>query len=156
MKAKHLQLLVTILLIATGSVTHLFAACTQASLHGDYSYASQGFSEVPPEISPAEFVPWAQTGRISFDASGTISSGTFTAATLAAVGGVLRGTFTGTYEINADCTGTAELLLDGDEGGTFHFDIVVNGPASLTFINTDPNPNGFISVYFMRRMIKSD
>ena len=154
MKAKQLQLLLTMLLIATGSVTRLFAACTEASLHGSYSYASQGFSEVPPEISPAGFVPWAQTGRISFDGSGTIPSGTFTAATLAAAGGVLRGIFAGTYKINADCTGTAELLLD--DGGTFHFDLVVNGPASLTFINTDPNPNSFLSVYFMRRMSGAD
>lgn len=46
-----------------------------------------------------------------------------------------RGTFTGTYAINSDCTGTAEVLID--VGGSVHVDTVVLSPTEFVSINTD-------------------
>ncbi len=126
----------------------LHAACSNASLKGAYGFSSQGFTEVPANISPAGFVPFAITGLSAFDGNGNILSGTFTFATTTAAGGVSRGTFTGTYSVAADCSGTAVVLTDG--GDTFTFDLVVLGPGKLTFINTDPD--AFLSVFSFQKL----
>ncbi len=127
---------------------NLHAACSNVSLKGTYGYSSQGFTEVPANISPAGFVPFAQTGLSTFDGNGQILSGTFTFATTTAAGGVFRGTFTGTYSVGADCSGTA--VVQTDAGDTFTFDLVVLGPGKLLFINTDPDT--FISVYSFQKL----
>lgn len=123
--------------------------CSNASLKGAYAYSTQGFTEVTPDISPAGFVPWAQTGLIVYDGNGNILFGTFTVITTTANGGLVRGTFTGTYTVNSDCTGTAQTDL-GD-GTVFNFDLVVQGPAKHTYIGTDPG--AFMNVYSLQRIV---
>ncbi len=126
---------------------NLHAACSNASLKGTYGFSQQGFTEVPANISPAGFVPVAETGLSAFDGNG-ILSGTFTFATTTAAGGVVRGTFTGTYSVEADCSGTA--VVQTSLGDTFTFDLVVLGPGKLTAIDTDPN--GSVSVYSFQKI----
>lgn len=139
----------TLLFLAVAPSLHA-AKCSSASLNGTYAYSSQGFTEVTPDVSPAGFVPWAQTGLTVFDGRGGIPRGTFTAATTTAAGGVNHGTFAGTYTVNRNCTGTAVVKTDG--GDTFHFDLVVLGPASLTFINTDSA--SLLSVYSFQKIVR--
>ena len=127
----------------------LYAAhCSNASLNGTYAYSGQGFGEVTPDISSAGFAPFVQTGLVVYDGNGHITSGTFTYSTTTANGGSVRGTFTGTYAVNADCSGTA--TTDLGDGSLFHFDLVVQSPSTYTLINTDPG--ALISVYSAHRL----
>jgi hypothetical protein len=148
MTNKRTFTILTVLFLAV--VPNLHAAkCSNASLKGTYAYSAQGFTEVTPDISPAGFVPWAQTGVVEYDGNGNILSGTFTVNTTTANGGPVRGTFTGTYTVNGDCAGTA--LVDLGDGTLFNFDLVVQGPAKHTFIGTDPGV--FMNVYSFQRMV---
>src|SRR6266705_1902231 len=100
----------------------LYAAqCSNASLNGTYAFSGQGFGEVTPDISSAGFAPFAQTGLAVYDGKGHITSATFTYSTTTANGGSLRGTFTGTFTVNDDCSGTA--TADLGDGTLFHFDL---------------------------------
>jgi hypothetical protein len=130
-------------------VPNLHAAkCSNASLNGTYAYSTHGFTEVTPDISSAGFAPFAQTGLIVYDGHGAITSGTFTYSTTTANGGSFRGTFTGRYTVNGDCSG--KTLVDLGDGTIFHFDLVVQGLSKHTFISTDAG--GFISVYSFQRI----
>ena len=115
----------SLLFLAVAPSLHA-AKCSNASLNGTYAYSGQGFAEVTPDISSAGFVPWAQTGLVVYDGKGNIISGTFTDSTTTANGGSFRGTFTGTYAVNRDCSGTA--IADLGDGNLFHTDLVVQGP----------------------------
>jgi hypothetical protein len=140
-----------VLLLAVAPNLHA-ANCSNASLKGVYGFSSQGFTEVTPDISPAGFVPWAETGLIVYDGHGNIPSGTFTVNTTTANGGIIRGTFTGTYTVNGDCTGT--IVADTGDGNLFHFELVVEGSARHTAINTDPG--GFMSVYSFQKIVREE
>ena len=124
------------------------AHCSNASLNGTYAYSGQGFGEVTPDISSAGFAPFAQTGLAVLDGKGHITAATLTYSTTTANGGSFRATFTGTYTVNDDCTGTA--TTDLGDGSLFHFDLVVQSPSTYTLINTDPG--ALISVYVARRI----
>ena len=127
----------------------LYAAhCSNGSLNGTYSYSAQGFGEVTPDISSAGFAPFAQTGLIVYDGRGHITSGTLTYSTTSANGGSFRGTFTGTYAVNRDCSGT--IIADLGDGNLFHFDLVVVGSTRHTAINTDAGT--FMSVFSIRKI----
>ncbi len=152
MNTNRIAVALAVLLLAVAP--SLYAAkCSNASLKGTYAYSSTGFQEVTPDISPAGFVPFSQTGLVVYDGQGNISSGTFTFATTTAAGGTFSGTFTGNYSVNPDCTGTAHTDL-GD-GTVFNFDLVVLGPARHTYINTD-TPAAFINVYSFQKIVREE
>ena len=111
------------------------AKCSNASLKGAYAFSSQGFTEVTLDISSAGFVPWAETGLVVYDGRGNVPSGRFTVNTTTSNGGSFQGTFAGTYGVNGDCTG--KLQIDLGDGTLFHFDLVVEGSARVTAVNTD-------------------
>jgi hypothetical protein len=147
MISKTILAALTVFFLAGAPNLHA-ANCSNASLKGTYAYSSHGFTEVTPDINPTGFVPFAQTGLVVYDGHGTITSGTFTYSTTTANGGSFRGTFTGTYSVNGDCTGT--VLIDLGDGTLFHSDLVVQGPRTHTAINTDPG--GFLSVYSFQKI----
>lgn len=147
MISKRIFAALTVLFLAV--VPNLHAAkCSNASLKGTYAYSSHGFTEVTPDISSAGFAPFAQTGLVVYDGDGAITSGTFTYSTTTANGGSFRGTFTGSYTVNGDCSGT--VLVDLGDGTLFHFDLVVQSPSRHTSINTDSGV--FISVYSFQKI----
>jgi hypothetical protein len=131
------KIFATLTLVSLVVAPNLHAAkCSNALLKGTYAYSSQGFTEVTPDISPAGFVPFAQTGLIAYDGKGSVVFGTFTDSTTTANGGSFRGTFTGTYVVNGDCSGM--MQVDLGDGNLFHFDLVVHGPSRHTAVGTDP------------------
>jgi hypothetical protein len=151
MNSNRIAVALTVLLLAVAPNLH--AACSNASLHGAYGYSSQGFTEVTADVSPALFVPWTTIGLIAFDGKGIVTSGTFTVNTTTAAGGVIRGTFTGTYTVNSNCAGTSELLLD--DGVTIvHYDLVVLSPAQ--FVSTETDAGGVISIYSAQKVAGKD
>jgi hypothetical protein len=129
----------TLLFLAVAPNVH--AACSNATLKGTYGFSEQGFVEVTADISPARFSPFTVTGLSAFDGHG-IWLGTFTTG-----GDPERGAFTGTYSVQADCSGTAIIQLSG--GDILTFNLVVLGPAKLTAIGTD---SGFDSVYSFQKI----
>jgi hypothetical protein len=151
MNANKVTFALTALLLAVAPNLHA-AKCSNASLKGIYAYSSQGFAEVTPDISPAGFVPFAQTGLVTYDGRGNVVSGTFTDSTTTANGGSFQGTFTGTYAVNGDCTG--KLQIDLGDGTLFHFDLVIQGSTRHTAINTDSGT--FMSVFSIQKIRGED
>jgi hypothetical protein len=147
MNANKLAFTLIVLLVAVAPNLHA-ARCSNASLNGTYGYSSQGFFPVTADISPALFLPQAQTGLITFDGKGIVTSGTYTINTTDPAGGVSRGTFTGTYAVNSDCTGTSET--HPDIGGSLHYDFLVLSPTEVVAIATDAGGSQILSAKKIR------
>ena len=119
------------LLAPAGSLPRALAAegCGLRSLHGAYGYAFQG--QVIPPGSP-EF-DTAVAGRIVFDAKGGLL-GKESASTN---GFQETLTFTGSYTMQPDCTGTA--TLENSNGRTDHIRLgLIEGGQEFNFTVTDP------------------
>ena len=118
-------------LAQAGSSPRALAAegCGQRSLHGAYGYAFQG-QVIPPGIPELDT---AVAGRIVSDGTGGLL-GYEWASTNGAQETV---TFTGTYSIQPDCTGTAALV--NSNGRTDHITLgLVEGGQEFNFTVTDP------------------
>lgn len=103
------------------------AKCSKATLDGTYLFAQNGV-----EIKGDEQRPFALAGFDVFDGNGEVkgvASGNFN-------GEVFRNDrFTGTYTVNANCTGTV-TFRDGD---AIHGDIFIAPDGSkFAFVRTDP------------------
>lgn len=75
--------------------------CSNASLQGTFAYTGTGFI-VTPAVAAG---PFAEVGTQTFDGKGATTT-TFTASQN---GNIFQMTFTGTYTMNPDCTGTITL-----------------------------------------------
>jgi hypothetical protein len=81
--------------------------CSVSSLRGTYAMQAQGtiVGQIPG-FPPPPF-PFAEAGIIRFDANGNLSG-----HSTVNVGGVtFPATFTGSYSVNSDCTGTLTVNL---------------------------------------------
>jgi hypothetical protein len=76
--------------------------CSNLSLQGTFAYTGTGFVVTPAVIAG----PFAEVGTQTFDGTG----GTTTTFTASQNGNIFQTTFTGTYTMNADCTGTITLI----------------------------------------------
>jgi hypothetical protein len=103
--------------------------CGLRSLHGPYGFAFQG-QVVPPA---AEELDLAGAGRIVFDGRGGLSGKEWDSTN-----GVQESlTFTGSYSIQPDCTGTATLV--NSNGRTDHIKLgLIEGGQEFNFTVTDP------------------
>jgi hypothetical protein len=95
------------------------ATCSNVTLHGSYVYSADGF------IAPPPFTPIAEAGTYTFDGSGSFS----TANTLSVGGTIVPRSATGTYTVNADCSGTADVT----GGVSFNF-AITRAAQSLRFV----------------------
>jgi hypothetical protein len=121
------------------------SGCSVATLRGAYLYAQDGFTIAGETAS--QRTPFAQAGREIFNGDGTMSG----VATANFNGGVVRVTYTGTYTVEADCTG-AVTFTDGD-GVVSHYDIAIeDGGAEFGFVQTDAN---VVTAAFERRRTAS-
>jgi hypothetical protein len=118
------------LLAPAGSSPRAMAAegCGLASLHGAYGYAFQG-QVIPPGTTEFDT---AIAGRIVFDAHGGLSGYEWDSTN-----GVQETlTFTGSYSVQPDCTGTATLV--NSNGRTDHITLgVIEGGQEFNFTVTD-------------------
>jgi hypothetical protein len=81
--------------------------CSDARLHGTYGFHFQGAILKPDGTHAAEF---AGVGDETFDGQGRITSGRLLEVF---AGQPSTLTFSGTYSVNADCTGTKTIRIDG-------------------------------------------
>lgn len=94
------------------------ATCSNDTLHGGYAYSADGF---------VGLTPIAEAGTYTFDGSGSFS----TANTISFGGTIIPRTATGSYNVHADCTGTADVT------GGVSFNFAISHPAhSLRFVVT--------------------
>jgi hypothetical protein len=105
-------------------------ACSQASLQGTYGFSFHGVNLKPDGARASEF---AGVGLETFDGHGGIISGRLTST----FGGQPAApTFSGTYSVNADCTGTKTIIIDGQPS---HYAlVVVDHGRAIETAETDP------------------
>jgi hypothetical protein len=108
------------------------AKCSEATLHGTYLVAHTGVVTEETDQGPPQG-PFAQAGYEVFDGNGKVN-GVFT---LNFNGNVFRDVRnTGTYTVNADCTGTTTFESDEE---TVESDLFIAPDGSIyTFVQTNP------------------
>lgn len=115
--------------------------CTAKTLKGTYVYAQDGFNVQGDAAT--QRTPFAQAGREFFDGKGKMSG----VATASLNGTIARSTYSGTYAIKSDCTGTVTFTDNLNQ--TFHYDIFIGEDRKeFVFIQTDA---GVVTAAFERR-----
>ena len=104
--------------------------CSNDSLQGTFAYTGTGFVVTPA----AHAGPFAEVGTQTFDGNGATTT-TFTAS---GNGNLFQTTFTGTYTVNPDCTGTMNLVAPGP--------VPPAGVTVTLFFVMDDNLNGFQAI----------
>lgn len=100
--------------------------CSLASLNGSYGFTLSG-SYVPAAIS------YATTGRFVSDGHGSVTGSVVESVN----GSISSGTFTATYTVAKDCTGTAVFNFNNGSKSELVFTIVSGGREAL-LMDTDP------------------
>jgi hypothetical protein len=102
------------------------AKCSEATLHGTYLFADDGFV-----IKDNEKVPFASSGYEVFDGNGH-TKGVSTTNVNGKV--TSKETFSGTYTVKADCTGSSTYT-----DGTHYDDYIAPDGSMLTYVQTKPS-----------------
>src|SRR5215813_4252241 len=125
MSRTFLAVLVFTVLCSLSTVSNAQAQCSNATLHGEYKFYTQGV------VAPAA-TPRVNLAVLTFDGKGnyfsrfvTNDNGTITRGTLLGLG----------YKVNADCTGMT-LDAQGNETGVL---IVLLGGEEFIFARTNPS-----------------
>ncbi len=79
--------------------------CSNATLTGRYATRGDGF--VPGGPPPAPMVPFAIVSMMTMDGAGNLSN----KVTVSSNGQIQQNIDTGTYTVNADCTGTMTIMI---------------------------------------------
>ena len=114
--------------------------CSLANVAGSYGYTFSGFVAIAPA-----FVPAAAAGRITFDGNGHVSG----TQTRVVAGSSLDETYSGTYSVNPNCTGSFTVLVEPDTR-TSTIDLVwTDNTNGVSAVFTNP---GFILTATGRRI----
>jgi hypothetical protein len=113
------------------------ATCDVGTLRGTYLWADNGVDARKP---------FAGAGYEYFDGNGNIHG----VSTANADGAITRGSFKGTYEVNADCTGRSTYPGNPE----FKYDLFIHPEGDmLTWIQTKPS-RGVVSAVEQRVTLK--
>ena len=100
--------------------------CTLQTLRGSFGFTGQGFatgsSALPASVGA--FAPFADSGVVTSDGQGNL----FGSETFSLGGQSGHRTFSGTYTLNPNCTGSSTLTFSPG-GAVFHFDFVLDDHA---------------------------
>ena len=115
--------------------------CSNATLQGTYLFAYSGF-----QIVDGQQVPFVFTGQDRINGDGTLTG----VNSFSVNGAIAKNvTYTGTYTINPDCTGTS-ITVDDGTGETAHFDLFIGRDGdAISFVQTDL---GFVAASIERRV----
>ena len=121
--------------------------CSNATLRGTFAYTVTGVTSAPPPFGG----PIAGVGKQTLDGNGHVSG----TQTVSVNGNILRQTYTGTYTVNPDCTGSITLVVNIPPGLVTHSDFVIddNG-AEIRTVETDGG--GVITVIARRQFPDGD
>jgi len=109
--------------------------CSDRSVSGKWGFRLSGSFLTDPTSSPnyPNDEPWAGTGTFSLDRSGNITGAGFLHASPM--------TFSGTYTVDADCSGSLviDVITDGEDQGLVHFSLVfVDNSREVHWSSTEP------------------
>ena len=118
-------------LLALGIMPELQAGedqgCSNASLRGSYGFTGAG------TILGVGAV--ASVGSFTSDGRGNLAG----TDTISFNGAIVRESFTSTYTVNADCTGSSTALVQGPVPRTVHVDFIIVDHGNEVFnVLTDP------------------
>src|SRR5262245_21400333 len=115
-----------------GGSSEAQGGCSLGTLKGRYVFAYDGFNVSGPGAT--DRLPFAAAGHETYGGDGTVEGFTTTNAN----GVVSAATYSGSYTLAADCSGTTTLT---DElGVTTHYAIVVQHNGLVVgYVGTDPN-----------------
>lgn len=111
--------------------------CSYRSVSGEWGYLESGsFLSDPNSPAYPNDNPTASLGTFSLDRNGNIRGrGSFNG------GGVLLLTYSGTYTVNSDCTGTmtVDIVANGEDQGIFHYNLVfVDSSREVFMVSMEP------------------
>ncbi len=123
--------------------------CSLRTLNGSYGAAADGLVATgPPPVRTSDTIPIAVMAVQTFDGAGN-----FSASNTTNLGGlVFTSTGSGTYTVNADCSGSVVSNLSNGEVIHFSFVIVDHGRQLLS-VSTDP---GVVSFATATRIVKPE
>jgi hypothetical protein len=117
--------------------------CSNITLMGTFSRRDTGTVLAPAAAAG----PIAVVGTFTFDGSGNVTG----ASTSSQNGNIGRATQTGTYTVNADCTGTITVQVTPG-GYSSHYSFVIDDNGSgFQFICTDSGPISIVYTGTARR-----
>jgi hypothetical protein len=120
------------LLLFVGCGISLQAQCTNSVLTGTYFYLLDGSL-----ISGSQAVPYAELGKLVADGQGNV-----TGQSEASVNGTLGAySLSGTYTVQANCTGSMTLTVNSSGTALFDFEVVSGGEGILV---TFSGPGGVV------------
>ncbi len=112
-------------------VVNAQSGCTNATLDGSYGYFFQGYFLTHEGQAVGGGRPIGVSGIRTFDGNGNISG----ADTISDAGAITPRTYSGTYTVNSDCTGSSTLNFAGGGMSTQNLTIVESGK-EIEFVNT--------------------
>ena len=104
--------------------------CSDSIIKGTFAFTSDGSRTTPPALAGA----FAEVGTQTFDGVG----GTTGTAILSSNGRIVQVTWTGTYTVNPDCTGTFTLLISPFGVTIRSYFVVGNNATEFLAIETEP------------------
>ena len=103
--------------------------CSNATLKGTFAFTSTGFITAPSNLAG----PFAIVGRQTFDGNGVLTA----TATVSQNGNISPVTLSGTYTVNADCTGTFTVQISPVSITTNLFFVIDDRGKEFQVIQTD-------------------
>ena len=118
---------VLILRLVTAPKVRAQDACTTDSFQGAFGYTFTG-------LTGFNALPFSAVGRLLADGQGNVSG----VETDSSNGEIFQRTYTGTYQVNADCTGSQVSVDNFGKTVKCNF-VIVSGGAEIRVIETDRN-----------------
>jgi len=117
------------LAIAPTAKAQVNKGCNNATLQGTFAYTVTGAFVA----APAPLGPYAEAGAQTFDGNG----GTMAVGMSSTNGTIASATTTGTYSVNADCTGTFSLNIAPGISSHYFF-VIANSGSTYQAVCLDP------------------
>jgi hypothetical protein len=137
---RGVALILLLLCSAVGSNVFAQTTCGLSTLSGSYGFSASGLVPVPQVQGGVRFEPFAQVGLVNFDGAGNV----VVTARVQTQGNIASAKYSGTYKIDATCSGTA-IFSDSNNNPTMRWEfVVVNSGSEIEtlslFPKTDSRP----------------
>jgi hypothetical protein len=113
---------------------HAQSGCSVANLNGKYAYSASGFTS--KNQANGNPLPVADAGVFTFDGAGNFSTTYSDMSPGKPTYIILRGTGSGTYTVNSDCTGSVSCTTGDCAGIDFDTVIIGGGPEVFGVVTT--------------------